>query len=80
MVRITEPGKMAQRDISGQAGFPAPKITTSRRLPQKVKPPLLCQHEPFESSQHFPFSQAHSLPPRTPPHIPTALPGLQSYL
>lgn len=33
MVRITEPGKMARRDISGQAGFPGPKITTSRRLP-----------------------------------------------
>lgn len=30
---ITKPGKMAGRDILGQAGFPAPKITTSRRLP-----------------------------------------------
>lgn len=69
MVGITEPGKTAGRDISGQSGFPEPKITTSKRRPtwppQKVKPPLLCQHEPFESSQHFPFSQA--LPSPCPP-------------
>lgn len=66
LVGISEPGKMARRDISGQAGFPAPKITTNRKLPpqppQKVKPPLLCQHKPFESSQHFPFSQALPVP------------------
>lgn len=67
---------MARRDISGPAGFSAPKITTSRRLhtwpPQKVKPTLLCQHEPFESSQHFPFSQALPLP-----HLPLAFPAFR---
>ena len=79
VVGITESGKMARRDISGQAGFPAPKITTSRRLPtwppQKVKAPLLCQQEPFESSQHFPFSQVLLLSP-TPP--PLSFPGFNT--
>lgn len=74
---ITEPGKMAGRDILGHAGFPAPKITSSRRLPtwppEKVKPPLLCQHELFESSQHFPFSQALPLPPS-----PLSFPGFRA--
>lgn len=78
VVGIREPGKTAGRDISGQAGFPAPKITTSRRLPVaptegQAKP---CSVSTSPLNHLNTFHLAKLFPSPSDP----VLPRLQSYL